>query len=83
MRRWAEEDSWREIARLMDVRLTGGGLKDAKQVIELLSGIGVEGKIERDDKTNEEVETDLVTDEKYGCGRFDTRRGRRVDRARG
>ncbi len=61
LRRWAEAASWREIARLMDVRLTGGGLIDAKQVIEFLRGLGVAGQIESHVKTYAAVATDFVT----------------------
>lgn len=61
LRRWAEAASWREIVPLLDVRFTGGGLIDAKQVIEFLRGIGVGGQIESCAKTYAAVATDLVT----------------------
>ena len=61
LRRWAEAASWREIVPLLDVRLTGGGLIDAKQIIGFLRGIGVGGPIESCAKTYAAVATDLVT----------------------
>jgi NTE family protein len=61
LRQWAEAASWREIVPLMDVRFAGGGLIDAKQVIEFLRGIGIEGPIESYAKTYAAVATDFVT----------------------
>lgn len=61
LRQWAEVASWREIVPLIDVRLTGGGLINAKQVIEFLRGIGIGGPIEGYAKIYAAVATDLVT----------------------
>ena len=61
LRQWAEAASWREIVPLMDVRFAGGGLIDAKQVIEFLRGIGIGGPIESYAKTYAAVATDFVT----------------------
>ncbi|MGO9770553.1 MAG: patatin-like phospholipase family protein [Roseiarcus sp.] len=61
LRQWAEVASWREIVPLMDVRFAGGGLIDAKQVIEFLRGIGIGGPIESYAKTYAAVATDFVT----------------------
>ena len=61
LRQWAEAASWREIVPLLDVRLAGGGLIDAKQAIEFLRRIGIEGPIESCAKTYAAVATDFVT----------------------
>ncbi|HXY57301.1 MAG TPA: patatin-like phospholipase family protein [Methylocystis sp.] len=61
LRRWAEAASWREIVPLIDVRLMGGGLIDAKKVIEFLREMGVGGPIEGYPKAYAAVATDFLT----------------------
>ncbi len=46
LRQWAEAATWREVVGLMDVRLSGGGLINGKQVVAFLRGMGVEKPIE-------------------------------------
>lgn len=61
LREWAEKATWREIVGLMDVRLSGGGLIDGKDVVAFLRGIGIEGPIESFAKKYAAVATDLVS----------------------
>jgi len=61
LREWAIAATWREIVRLMDVRLSGGGLIDGKQIVSFLQGLGIGGAIESHDKKFIAVATDLVT----------------------
>jgi NTE family protein len=61
LRKWAEVLTWREIVPLVDVRFTGGGLIDAKQVMEFLRGMGIAGPIESYAKKYAAVATDFVT----------------------
>lgn len=61
LRQWAEAATWREIIGLMDVRLSGGGLIDGKQVVEFLRGLGIAEPIESYSKLYAAVATDLVT----------------------
>lgn len=61
LRQWAETATWREIAGLMDVRLSGGGLINGKQVVSLLRGLGVEGPIESYAKRYAAIATDLAS----------------------
>src|SRR5262245_45644374 len=46
LRQWAESATWRKIARLTDVRFTGGGLVSGRQVVALLAGLGISDSIE-------------------------------------
>ena len=59
LRQWAEIATWREIVGLMDVRLSGGGLINGKQVVAFLRGLGVEEPIESYTKRYAAVATDL------------------------
>jgi NTE family protein len=59
LKAWALAASWREIVGLMDVRLTGGGLIEGKQIVALLDGLGVRGQVEDFAKTYAAVATDL------------------------
>ncbi len=43
----AEKATWREIAALMDIRLSGGGVVDSNKVVAWLSGLGVDEPIEK------------------------------------
>ncbi len=61
LRKWAEKATWREIVGLMDVRLSGGGLIEGKQVVAFLCGLGIEGPIEGFTKKYAAVTTDLVS----------------------
>ena len=61
LRQWAETATWREIVGLMDVRLSGGGLINGKQVVSFLRGLGVEEPIESYTKRYAAVATDLVS----------------------
>jgi NTE family protein len=61
LRQWAETATWREIVGLMDVRLSGGGLINGKQVVSFLRGLGVEESIESYAKRYAAVATDLVS----------------------
>jgi NTE family protein len=61
LRQWAEVVTWREIVGLMDVRLSGGGLIDGKQVVEFLRGLGIGAPIESYAKAYAAVATDLAT----------------------
>lgn len=61
LRQWAMAATWREIVALMDVRLSGGGLIDGKQIVAFLHGLGIAGPIESYAKKYAAVATDLVT----------------------
>jgi NTE family protein len=61
LRQWAMAATWREIVGLMDVRLSGGGLIDGKQIVAFLQGLGIAGPIESYPKKYAAVATDLVT----------------------
>ena len=61
LRAWAESATWREIVGLVDVRLSGGGLIDGKEVVTFLRKLGVEAPIESHKKRFAAVATDLVS----------------------
>jgi NTE family protein len=61
LERWALSLSWREIAGMLDVRLTGGGLIGGSQVVAALHGFGVEGSIEALPRRFVAIATDLAT----------------------
>ncbi|MBI3198948.1 MAG: patatin-like phospholipase family protein [Rhodospirillales bacterium] len=61
LRQWAETATWRQVVRLMDVRLMGGGLIDGKQVVALLRRLGIDAPIESYAKRYAAVATDLET----------------------
>ncbi len=61
LRQWAEAATWREIVGLMDVRLSGGGLINGKQVVAFLQALGVGEPIESYSKQYAAVATDLAT----------------------
>jgi NTE family protein len=46
LRQWAEGATWRKIARLTDLRLSGGGLVSGRQVVAFLRGLGIGEPIE-------------------------------------
>jgi len=59
LRDWAESATWRQVVRLMDVRLSRGGLIDGKQIVALLRRLGIDAPIESYDKHFAAVATDL------------------------
>ncbi|MBK5106274.1 MAG: patatin-like phospholipase family protein [Burkholderiales bacterium] len=61
LRDWAEAVSWREIIRLMDIRLSGGGVIDGKQIVEFLRNLDISAPIESYPKKFAALATDLVT----------------------
>lgn len=61
LRHWAETATWRQVVRLMDVRLTGGGLIDGKQVVALLRRLGIDAPIESYATRYAAIATDLGT----------------------
>ena len=61
LRTWAETATWRQILRLTDVRLTGGGLINGRQVVAFLHGLGIDQPIESYDRPYAAVATDLAT----------------------
>lgn len=61
LRHWAETATWRQVVRLMDVRLMGGGLIDGKQVVALLRKLGIDAPIESHAKRYAAVATDLAS----------------------
>jgi NTE family protein len=61
LRQWAEAVTWREIAGLMDFRLSGGGLIEGKLVVEFLRRLGIAESIESYAKLYAAVATDLIT----------------------
>src|SRR5690606_9216246 len=66
LRQWVEAASWREIARLLDVRLTGGGLIEGSGIVEFLRGIGISGPIESHATKFAAVATDLSSGREIG-----------------
>ena len=61
LRQWAETATWRAILRLTDVRLTGGGLMNGRQVVAFLQQIGIDQPIESYGRPYAAVATDLAT----------------------
>jgi NTE family protein len=61
LRQWAETATWRKIARLTDLRLSGGGLISGRQVVAFLQGLGISGPIESYDTQYAAVATDMAT----------------------
>jgi NTE family protein len=61
LRQWAERATWRSIARLTDLRFTGGGLVSGRQVVGFLRGLGVEQPIESYPTPYAAVATDMAT----------------------
>src|SRR5215471_3653604 len=61
LRQWAESATWRKIARLTDLRLTGGGLVSGRQVVAFLAGLGIADAIESYATQYAAVATDMAT----------------------
>ena len=61
LRQWAETATWRKIARLTDLRLTGGGLVSGRQVVAFLEGMGIGDAIESYATQYAAVATDMAT----------------------
>jgi NTE family protein len=61
LRQWAEAATWREIIGLIDVRFSGGGLIDGKEVVQFLRRLEIGGPIESYPKAYAAIATDLAT----------------------
>lgn len=61
LRQWAETATWRKIARLTDLRLSGGGLISGRQVVAFLQGLGIGEPIETYTTQYAAVATDMAT----------------------
>ncbi|MGE0426344.1 MAG: patatin-like phospholipase RssA [Reyranellaceae bacterium] len=61
LREWAQAVTWRQIVRLLDVRLSGGGLIDGRRIVALLGQLGVDGPIEGRTRQYAAVATDLAS----------------------
>lgn len=61
LRQWAETATWRKIARLTDLRLSGGGLISGRQVVAFLQGLGIGEPIESYVTQYAAVATDMAT----------------------
>lgn len=61
VRQWAEAATWREIAVLMDIRLSGGGLIEGGEIIAFLRRLGIDGAIENYAKPFAAIATDLAS----------------------
>ena len=61
LRQWAEAATWREIVGLIDVRFSGGGLIDGKEVVQFLRRLEIGAPIESYPKAYAAIATDLAT----------------------
>ncbi len=61
LRQWAGTATWRTIARLTDLRLSGGGLISGRQVVSFLKGLGIGEPIESYATHYAAVATDMAT----------------------
>ncbi len=61
LRQWAETATWRKIARLTDLRLSGGGLISGRQVVAFLQELGIAAPIESYATHYAAVATDMAT----------------------
>ena len=61
LRQWADTATWRQIARLTDVRLSGGGLISGRQIVVFLRNLGIGEPIESYAARYAAVATDLAT----------------------
>jgi NTE family protein len=61
LRKFAETATWRQIIRLTDVRLSGGGLINGRQVVSFLHQLGIDQPIESYARPYAAIATDLAT----------------------
>ncbi|WP_421995610.1 patatin-like phospholipase family protein [Reyranella sp.] len=61
LRQWADAATWRSIARLTDLRLTGGGLISGRQIVGFLERLGIGAPIESYATHYAAVATDMAT----------------------
>jgi len=61
LRQWAEAATWREIIGLIDVKFSGGGLIDGKEVVQFLRSLEIGAPIESYPKAYAAIATDLAT----------------------
>jgi NTE family protein len=61
LKRFAESLTWREIVGLLDVSLSGGGLINGRQIMDLLSRLGIDITIEKCAVPFAAIATDLET----------------------
>lgn len=61
LRQWAQSATWRTIARLTDLRLTGGGLISGRQVVAFMQGLGISDPIESYATHYAAIATDMAT----------------------
>lgn len=61
LRQWAQSATWRSIARLTDLRLSGGGLVSGRQVVAFLQGLGISDPIESYATHYAAIATDMAT----------------------
>jgi len=61
LKEFATSLTWREIVGYLDVRLSGGGLIDGKQIVKLLLRMKIDAKIEDCEKPFAAIATDLET----------------------
>lgn len=61
LKAWAEAATWREIAGLLDVKLTAGGLIDGGRIQDFLKALGISSPIEALGTPFAAVATDLAT----------------------
>lgn len=61
LKAWAEGATWRKIARLTDLRLTGGGLISGRQIVGFLRDLEISAPIESYPTQYAAVATDLAT----------------------
>ena len=61
LRQWAQSATWRTIARLTDLRLSGGGLISGRQVVAFLQSLGISEPIESYATHYAAIATDMAT----------------------
>ena len=58
---WAEALTWRDVVRLLDISLSGGGLFAGELIERLMTELGIDGDIEDFDRPFAAIATDYVT----------------------
>lgn len=61
LKAWAEAVNFREMVRMLDVRLLGGGLIDGGQIVAMMRRLGIAGPIESYAKPFAAIATDLMS----------------------